>query len=91
MEQAKIEERVSLNEQRLGSVLAALKSSGARRVLDLGCGEGKLLQVLLRDRQFEEIIGWMFHIGGWKSPKIGCTWIVCRSCSANAFSYCMVP
>jgi 3' terminal RNA ribose 2'-O-methyltransferase Hen1 len=56
-EEAKVEERISLNEQRLGSVLAALKNSGARRVLDLGCGEGKLLQVLLKERQFEEIVG----------------------------------
>jgi 3' terminal RNA ribose 2'-O-methyltransferase Hen1 len=38
-------------------VLAALKTSGARRVLDLGCGEGKLLQSLLKERQFEEIVG----------------------------------
>ncbi|SPE60198.1 Double-stranded RNA 3'-methylase [Verrucomicrobia bacterium] len=56
-EEAQVEERFSLNEQRLGSVLAALKSSGSRRVLDLGCGEGKLLQVLLKERQFEEIVG----------------------------------
>ena len=56
-EEAKVEERISLNEQRLGSVLAALKNSGSRRVLDLGCGEGKLLQVLLKERQFEEVVG----------------------------------
>jgi len=56
-EEAQVEERISLNEQRLGAVLAALKSSGAKRVLDLGCGEGKLLQVLLNERQFEEIVG----------------------------------
>jgi 3' terminal RNA ribose 2'-O-methyltransferase Hen1 len=56
-EEVEVEERISLNEQRLGSVLAALKASGARRVLDLGCGEGKLLQALLRERQFEEITG----------------------------------
>lgn len=47
----------TLNEQRLGSVVAALRSSGAKRVLDLGCGEGKLLRELLQDRQFEEIVG----------------------------------
>ena len=47
----------SLNEQRHGSVLAALKGTGATRVLDLGCGEGKLLQALLKERQFTEIIG----------------------------------
>lgn len=56
-EEARVEERISLNEQRLGSVLSALKSSGARRVLDLGCGEGKLLQALLKERQFEEMVG----------------------------------
>jgi 3' terminal RNA ribose 2'-O-methyltransferase Hen1 len=52
-----VEARISLNEQRLGAVLACLRQSGARRVLDLGCGEGKLLQVLLADRQFEEVVG----------------------------------
>jgi 3' terminal RNA ribose 2'-O-methyltransferase Hen1 len=53
----KLERALSLNEQRLMTVLAALRSSGARRVLDLGCGEGKLLRELLKDRQFEEIVG----------------------------------
>ena len=48
---------MSLNEQRLGAVLAAIRASGARRVLDLGCGEGRLLRELLEDKQFEEIIG----------------------------------
>jgi 3' terminal RNA ribose 2'-O-methyltransferase Hen1 len=53
----KLEQPLSLNEQRLMTVLAALRSSGARRVLDLGCGEGKLIRELLKDRQFEEILG----------------------------------
>lgn len=56
-EEEAIEEDISLNEQRLGAVLAALKASGAARVLDLGCGEGKLLQVLLKEMQFTEIVG----------------------------------
>ncbi len=56
-EEAQIEERVSLNEQRLGAVVAALKASGAKRVVDLGCGEGRLLQALLREQQFEDIAG----------------------------------
>jgi 3' terminal RNA ribose 2'-O-methyltransferase Hen1 len=38
-------------------VLAALKASGASRVIDLGCGEGRLLRLLLADRQFSEIVG----------------------------------
>ena len=37
--------------------MAALRASGAKRVLDLGCGEGKLLRELLKDKQFEEIVG----------------------------------
>jgi 3' terminal RNA ribose 2'-O-methyltransferase Hen1 len=56
-EEDAIETRISLNEERLGAVVAALKASGAKRVLDLGCGEGKLLSALLADRQFEEIVG----------------------------------
>ena len=56
-EEATVERTVSLNEQRLASVLAVLRGSGARRVIDLGCGEGRLLKLLLDDRQFEEIVG----------------------------------
>ena len=52
-----LEKPLSLNEQRLGAVMAALRAGGARRVLDLGCGEGKLLREMLKDRQFEEIVG----------------------------------
>lgn len=51
------EQTVPLNNQRLGTVLATLKGSGARSVLDLGCGEGKLLRELISDRQFERIVG----------------------------------
>jgi 3' terminal RNA ribose 2'-O-methyltransferase Hen1 len=51
------EERISLNQQRLGAVMSALKASGAQRVLDLGCGEGRLLRLLLEDKSFREIVG----------------------------------
>lgn len=56
-EEAKLERSMGLNEQRLEKVFAVLKDSGAKRVLDLGCGEGRLLQMLLADPQFEEILG----------------------------------
>jgi 3' terminal RNA ribose 2'-O-methyltransferase Hen1 len=56
-EESALEERISLNQQRLGSVLAALRQSGAKRVLDLGCGEGRLLSALLADPTFTEILG----------------------------------
>jgi 3' terminal RNA ribose 2'-O-methyltransferase Hen1 len=47
----------TLHDQRLGSVLSAIKIAGAKRVLDLGCGEGKLLRLLLGDKQFDAIVG----------------------------------
>ena len=56
-EEAVLEERISLNQQRLGVVLAVLRQSGAKRVLDLGCGEGRLLSLLLADPSFSEIVG----------------------------------
>lgn len=56
-EEEAVERALNLNEQRLNSVVAALRSTNAKRVLDLGCGEGKLLRVLLEDRAFEEIVG----------------------------------
>lgn len=51
------EETLKLNDQRIGAVMAVLKNSGAKRVLDLGCGEGKLLKALLETPAFEEIVG----------------------------------
>jgi 3' terminal RNA ribose 2'-O-methyltransferase Hen1 len=52
-----IEAPIRLHDVRLQQVASELKSSGAKRVLDLGCGEGKLIRELLKDKQFEEIIG----------------------------------
>lgn len=47
----------TLNQTRLRLVLEQLKQSGAAKVIDLGCGEGKLLQMLLKEQQFKEIVG----------------------------------
>jgi 3' terminal RNA ribose 2'-O-methyltransferase Hen1 len=52
-----VEESLKLNDQRIGAVMAVLKNSGAKRVLDLGCGEGKLLKALFETPVFEEIVG----------------------------------
>src|SRR5262249_41939984 len=52
-----LEKPLSLGEQRLGAVVAALRASGAKRVLDLGCGAGSLLRELLKEKQVEEILG----------------------------------
>ena len=56
-QEVSIESTISLNERRLDAVFEVLKQSGASRVVDLGCGEGKLLRRLLADRQFSEITG----------------------------------
>lgn len=52
-----IEKSLGLNQQRINSAYSELKASGAHRVVDLGCGEGKLIRVLLPDNQFNEILG----------------------------------
>ncbi len=49
--------RVRLNEQRLQQVAETLKDLGAKSVVDLGCGEGRLLARLMREKQFERILG----------------------------------
>lgn len=56
-EEEKIEEPIRLWQQRMGAVTAILRSVEAKRVLDLGCGEGKLLRSLLEDKSFTEIVG----------------------------------
>jgi 3' terminal RNA ribose 2'-O-methyltransferase Hen1 len=44
-----------LNQQRLGSVLAAVRASRAESVIDFGCGEGRLLALLMREAQLKRI------------------------------------
>ena len=56
-EEELVEERIGLNRQRLETVPLTLKELGARRVLDLGCGEGRLRRLLIDDRSVEEIVG----------------------------------
>jgi 3' terminal RNA ribose 2'-O-methyltransferase Hen1 len=56
-EETDLERPLSLNEQRLNQVLGVLKTRGISRVLDLGCGEGRLLRLLLREKQFTQIVG----------------------------------
>lgn len=52
-----LERPMTLHTQRLTQVAERLKSFGAKSVLDLGCGEGKLIRRLLADRTFEHITG----------------------------------
>lgn len=52
-----MERSCELHEIRLDQVLCRLRASGARRVLDLGCGSGQLLHRLAAEKQFEEVVG----------------------------------
>ncbi|MFE5485454.1 3' terminal RNA ribose 2'-O-methyltransferase Hen1 [Streptomyces sp. NPDC056527] len=51
------EKPVPLAEQRREAILAALRAADATRVLDLGCGQGQLVQALLKDVRFTDIVG----------------------------------
>ncbi|GAB1544138.1 3' terminal RNA ribose 2'-O-methyltransferase Hen1 [Scytonema sp. NUACC21] len=56
-EEAAVEKPISLNQQRLNAVVTTLKENGAKRVIDLGCGQGSLMRLLLKDSFFEQITG----------------------------------
>jgi 3' terminal RNA ribose 2'-O-methyltransferase Hen1 len=56
-EEAMVEKPISLNDQRLKAVIDQVQASGALRVVDLGCGEGKLVRRLLRDTKAEKVLG----------------------------------
>ena len=56
-EEEVLEQRISLNQQRLDTVMEVLKASNVKRVVDLGCGEGKLLRLLLKESAIEQITG----------------------------------
>ncbi|MEU5313899.1 3' terminal RNA ribose 2'-O-methyltransferase Hen1 [Streptomyces sp. NPDC021562] len=51
------EKPTPLAAQRREAILTALKRAGAARVLDLGCGQGQLVQALLADASFTEVVG----------------------------------
>ena len=78
--------RCSLNEQRLGAVVAALRAAGATRVLDLGCGEGKLLaRAARRARSSSEIVGVDVSLARARDRRsAGCSSTGCRRGSASA-------
>jgi 3' terminal RNA ribose 2'-O-methyltransferase Hen1 len=52
-----LERPIRLNDERLDRVATELGKAGAATVIDLGCGEGKLLQRLLGERGFTRVVG----------------------------------
>lgn len=55
--EAELERPLRLNDVRLDRVVQILVDQGVRRVVDLGCGEGKLLARLLKVPQLQEVVG----------------------------------
>lgn len=63
-EEAAVEAPLSLDEQRLATVVEVLREAGAARIVDLGCGEGRLVQALLAEP-------WVAHVTGVDvSPRV---------------------
>ncbi|MGR8936087.1 MAG: 3' terminal RNA ribose 2'-O-methyltransferase Hen1 [Gammaproteobacteria bacterium] len=56
-EEAALEAPLSLNETRLQAVLHELQAAGVQSVVDLGCGDGKLLSRLQRARWLTRLAG----------------------------------
>ena len=56
-QEAAIEKPIGLNQQRLELVAKILNDHLVKRVIDLGCGEGKLLRYLLNNKSIEQILG----------------------------------
>ncbi len=52
-----LEAPLRLNDERMVAVVDALRASGAKVIADLGCGEGKLLARLLKERWVERLVG----------------------------------
>ncbi len=55
--EAAVERPLSLNQQRLDAVVAVLREQSAHTVVDLGCGEGKLVRALLREPTIDRVVG----------------------------------
>ena len=53
----KLEKPLSLNEQRMSAVVEELRARNAKNVVDLGCGEGKLIRALLKDKSVRRVVG----------------------------------
>ena len=56
-EEEQLETPLRLGEQRMQAVLAVLRDLGAASVLDLGCGEGRLISGLLKEPAIRSVTG----------------------------------
>lgn len=58
-----LERPLTLADIRMEAVVETLRANAVHRVVDLGCGEGRLLRMLLRDPTFEAILGMDVSMG----------------------------
>ncbi|MCE1246860.1 MAG: 3' terminal RNA ribose 2'-O-methyltransferase Hen1 [Firmicutes bacterium] len=52
-----IESRIPLKDLRYAGITEVLKAAGCRKIIETGCGEGRMLMVLAKDPFFTEIAG----------------------------------
>jgi 3' terminal RNA ribose 2'-O-methyltransferase Hen1 len=57
VEEAVLEAPLALNTARIQTVMAELEAAGVETVVDLGCGDGKLLAQLSKQRRFTRLVG----------------------------------
>ncbi len=57
LQEIELEKRISLDERRLQRVTELVSAVGAKSVVDLGCGEGHLLEQLQRIRSIDRVVG----------------------------------
>ncbi len=56
-QEASLEKPIRLHDLRLDTVAALLQERNVSSVLDLGCGEGKLLKRLIKERNIKRLVG----------------------------------
>ncbi|MBX2813278.1 MAG: 3' terminal RNA ribose 2'-O-methyltransferase Hen1 [Myxococcales bacterium] len=67
--ESKLEQPLGLNDLRIKAVVGALKEAGASSVIDLGCGDGKVLRALMEDHSFQKITGMDVSYGSLEYAK----------------------
>src|SRR6185312_13627918 len=56
-QEVELEQRVSLNQRRMDKVTELIATLGTKTVVDLGCGEGRLLARLLELKSLDKVVG----------------------------------